>query len=215
MPSHVVPAEHNRYIMKNTKNIYLHSLVVIPFLAATMGLSGGVPVSDPSTLILDITNKVSNVAPKELTPEEKARIEKAAKIDAYFAENDMPLEGKGMKFVLEAEKNDINPFLLPAISVRESTGGRHACKKVPNQVFGWGGCKIGFESIDVGIEKVTAHIAGNMDSTDHWYDGKTERQILRTYNSVIKYYPDQVLKIMDDMAKIDVSTTSKTIALNS
>ena len=214
MPSQVVPTEHNRHIMKNTKNIYLHSLVVIPFLAATMGMSGGVPVSDPSTLILDITNKVSTVAPKELTVEEKARIEKAAKIDAYFAKYDMTLEGHGMKFVLEAEKNGINPFLLPAISVRESTGGKFSCTSVANSFAGWGGCKIRFESIDSAIEIISAHLGGNKDSTDHWYDGKTERQILRTYNSVIKYYPDQVLKIMDNMASIDVSTPN-TIALNS
>lgn len=200
--------------MKNTKHIYLHSLVVLPFLAATMGMGGGVPVSDPNTLILDITNKVSVIAPKELTEEEKARNEKAAKIDAYFAKYNMPLEGYGMKFVLEAEKNGIDPYLVPAISVVESTGGKFACTSVPNQFLGWGGCKIGFESKEVAIQTVSEHLGGKRESTDQWYKNKTIVQMLGKYNSVNKKYIPKTLSVMSEMASIDVSTP-KTIALSS
>ena len=72
-----------------------------------------------------------------ITQEEVDRKDKADAIDAYFAKNDAPLEGYGMKFVLEAEKNVIDWRLLPAIAMRESTGGKHACKSVKNSVFGY------------------------------------------------------------------------------
>ena len=36
----------------------------------------------------------------------------------------MPLFGMGMKMCKEAEKNELDWRLLPAIAVRESTGGK-------------------------------------------------------------------------------------------
>ena len=206
--------EHNRRIMKNNKkHIYLQSLVLIPLLATTMSVGGSVPVTDTTnTLIFNLPSIVS--ASKELTPEEKERKLIAAKIDKYFADRNMPLEGYGSKFVLEAVKNGIDPTLLAAISVRESTGGIHACKKADFSVFGWGGCKISFESIDSAIEIVSAHLGGNNERTDHWYDNKTTYQILRTYNTVIKRYPEQVIDIMKNISETQVED-GKQLALNS
>ena len=131
-----------------------------------------------------------------ITQEEVARKEKADAIDTYFAKYDAPLEGYGMKFVVEAEKNGIDWRLLPAISMRESTGGIHACKKVPNSVFGWGSCKISFNSIDESIEIVARSLGGNNPKTSHHYEDKTVTQILKKYNSVIPNYSAQVVKIM-------------------
>ena len=130
---------------------------------------------------------------------ETERKEKADATDAYFAEYDTPLEGYGMKFVIEAEKNNLDWRLLPAIAMRESTGGKFACKKVTNSVFGWGSCKIGFKSIDESIEIVAFNLGGNNPNTDHHYEGKTTEQILRKYNSYIKNYPAQVMKIMKEI----------------
>lgn len=127
---------------------------------------------------------------------EKARQEKAGAIDTYFAKYDAPLEGHGMKFVIEAEKNGIDWRLLPAIAMRESTGGIHACKKVPNSVFGWGSCKISFNSIDESIEIVSRSLGGNHPGTARHYENKTVTQILKKYNSVIPGYSSQVIKIM-------------------
>ena len=134
-----------------------------------------------------------------ITQEEVIRKDKADAIDAYFASHDAPLLGHGMKFVLEAEKNDIDYRLLPAIAMRESTGGIHACKRVANSVFGWGSCKIGFESIDESIEVVARNLGGNNPNTDHHYEDKTIVQILKKYNSVIPNYSKQVIRIMKDI----------------
>ena len=124
---------------------------------------------------------------------------KAKAIDTYFGEHKMPLEGQGMKMVQEAEKNNIDWHLLPAIAVRESTGGIHACTGATHSFFGWGSCKINFNSDEESIEIVAKHLGGNDPKTARHYDDKTTYQILRKYNSYIVKYPEQVLKIMDDI----------------
>jgi len=177
----------------NKKQIisYLQSIIAIPMLAIGMPLSG---ITIPSlTAVNDSLTSENSVI---ITQEEVARKEKADAIDAYFAKYDAPLEGHGMKFVIEAEKNGIDWRLLPAISMRESTGGIHACKKVPNSVFGWGSCKISFNSIDESIEIVSRSLGGNHPGTARHYEDKTVTQILKKYNSVIPGYSSQVIKIM-------------------
>ena len=135
-----------------------------------------------------------------ITQEEVARNEKAGLIDAYFKDHNAPLEGHGIKFVLEAEKNDLDWRLLPAIAMRESTGGIHACKKASNSVFGYGSCKISFGSIDESIEIVAKSLGGNNPNTARHYDNKTISQILKKYNSVIPGYANQVMRIMKNIS---------------
>ncbi|HLP86975.1 MAG TPA: hypothetical protein VK153_03855 [Candidatus Paceibacterota bacterium] len=171
---------------------YLQSIIAIPMLAIVMPLSG---VSTTITS-LAANNNLTEENSVIITQEEVARKEKADAIDSYFHKYDAPLEGYGMKFVLEAEKNDIDWRLLPAIAMRESTGGKQACKKVPNSVFGYGSCKISFNSIDESIEIVARSLGGNNPKTAHHYDDKTTIEILNKYNSVIPGYDKQVVKIM-------------------
>lgn len=132
---------------------------------------------------------------------------KADAIDEYFKERDMPLEGTGMKMVLEAEKNDLDWRLIPAIAVRESTGGKNECKKVSNNPFGWGSCKIGFISNEHAIEVIAMNLGGNNPNTARHYDNKTAKQILRAYNppSIVRRYAEQVISIMNAIGKPDVS----------
>lgn len=139
---------------------------------------------------------------------------KADAIDSYFKAHDMPLEGMGMKMVLEAEKNDIDWRLLPAIAVRESTGGKFDCKKVENNAFGWGSCKIGFKSTEEAIETVARNLGGNNPKTEMHYDNKTTKQILRAYNppSVVPKYAQQVMSIMDAIGKADTAPVVTTPA---
>ena len=174
-------------------------------LAIAVPLSGIPSIPSITALNNTITSENSVIT----TQEEVARKEKAGLIDAYFKEHDAPLEGYGMKFVVEAEKNDIDWRLLPAIAMRESTGGKQACKRVPNSVFGWGSCKISFESIDQSIEVVSKNLGGNNPNTDHHYEGKTTEQILRKYNSYIKNYPAQVMSIMEDISPTKTDTDKK------
>ena len=183
--------------MKHTK-IYIYrfaqSFIAIPLVLAT---------SMSTVQFPDITSgapAIEMVAPTlsydELPEVMEAR---ALAIDTYYKERNMPLEGYGKKMVEEALKNDIDWRLLPAISVRESTGGKHACKRVKNSNFGFGSCKINFESIDKEIEIVARNLGGNNPKTSHHYDNKTTKQILQAYNppSVVPTYAQDVMKIMD------------------
>lgn len=148
------------------------------------------------------------VALKEATDTEIIKQKaKAEAIDAYFRDRDMPLEGTGMKMVLEAEKNGLDWRLVPAIAVRESTGGKFACKRVKFNPFGWGSCKIGFKSMDEAIEKLAHNLGGNNPNTDHFYADKSVKEILQRYNppSVVKYYAEQVMKIMDTIGPEEVT----------
>lgn len=126
---------------------------------------------------------------------------KADAIDAYFDSHDMPLSGTGLKMVQEAENNGLDWRLLAAIAVRESTGGKNDCQKVDNNPFGWGSCKIGFDSIDEAIETVARNLGGNNPSTAYHYSGKTTKEILQKYNppSVVAHYAQQVMSIMKDI----------------
>ena len=114
----------------------------------------------------------------------------------------MPLAGYGMKMVLEAEKHDIDWRLIPAIAIRESTGGLHQCKSVTYSPFGFGSCHISFKSYDSAIEIVATNLGGDNPNTARHYEGKTTKAILQTYNppSVVPHYADQVMALMD---KID------------
>lgn len=180
---------------KQKINKLIQSLITIPMLSIVIPFN---VVTLTPTSIASTLNQTTDSTQVIITPEDEARNTKAEEIDSFFASYNSPLEGYGMKFVLEAEKNDIDYRLLPAIAMRESTGGKQACKKVSNSVFGYGSCKISFNSIDESIEIVSASLGGNgSDLSKHHYDGKTTLQILRKYNSVIKNYPNQVVKIMN------------------
>lgn len=66
---------------------------------------------------------------------------RAKKIDAYFAKLDRPISplvGLGEVFVAEADKNQIDWRLLPAIAMAESGGGRSKTANYTSNIFGWG-----------------------------------------------------------------------------
>ncbi|MEI7709102.1 MAG: hypothetical protein WCI76_00100 [bacterium] len=132
---------------------------------------------------------------------------KADAVDAYFNKYDMPLEGTGMKMVTESEKNGLDWRLLPAISVRESTGGKHDCGKTSFNPFGWGSCRIGFKSNNDAIETVARHLSGNDKGTETYYKNKTTLQILHAYNppSVVRDYAEQVMSIMNDIEGMKIT----------
>ncbi|MCE9549149.1 hypothetical protein K8Q98_02000 [Candidatus Nomurabacteria bacterium] len=162
--------------------------------------------------VLLALNKVS----KAIDEADLALEAKANAINTYFTEREMPLEGMGMKMVLEAEKNNIDWRLLPAIAVRESTGGKFACKKATYNSFGWGSCKIGFDSNEHAIEIVAKNLGGNNPNTAKHYDDKTTLQILRAYNppSVVPRYAEQVIAIMSVIGPTEIVVNDKEVAFN-
>ena len=192
--------------MKKTKTIrFVESFIILPIMTIMA------PFGAISNTGVNVINQpqVAFVVSADQQIDQALKL-KADAIDAYFAEHDMPLEGTGMKMVEEAEKNDIDWRLLPAIVVRESTGGKFACKKVKNNSFGWGSCKIGFKSVDGAIETVAKNLGGNNPKTAKHYDNKSIKQILRAYNppSIVPKYAEQVMAIMNSIGDSEIAVIS-------
>lgn len=164
-------------------------------LAVATPLVGITPIASPAVVLSQ--NIPATETSAITTQEVKDRKERADKIDALLASYNSPLVGYGDKFVEEADKNDIDWRLLVAISGQESTFGIHACKKATNSFLGYGSCKINFKSVDEAIERVSASLGGNLESTARHYGGnKTTLQILQKYNTVIPGYQAQVMRLM-------------------
>jgi hypothetical protein len=140
--------------------------------------------------------QVSPVTKVEVSDDD-LRLQKADAINAYFKERSMPLEGTGMTFVLVAEKYGLDWRLLPAISIRESSGGKHACGHNP---FGWGSCKdprYVFRSYEQAIEVLGKNLGGASLGTSSYYAGKSTKEKLHWYNGTVEpTYPDEVIAIM-------------------
>lgn len=156
-----------------------------------------------------------SAANKALDQKLQAEKIKADAINAYFKKYDMPLYGMGMKMVLEAEKNELDWRLLAAIAVRESTGGKFACKTAGFNSFGWASCRIGFSSNEEAIETVAFHLGGNHPKTEKYYDNKTTMQILRAYNppSIMPRYAEQVISIMNAIGKSELISENSPLAM--
>jgi hypothetical protein len=131
---------------------------------------------------------------------------RAVRIDAYFAKNNLPLTGYGSAFVATADKYNLDWRLLPAIAMRESTGGKNVCPygNVYN-VFGWASCKVKFKSYEHAIDSVGAHLAGEIKSTASYYKDKTIPQKLKRYNSVIPSYTKDIYSIMDKIDDMELA----------
>jgi hypothetical protein len=186
--------------MKNKKiTQFLQSFVAIPLFAATMPLAGISAIAEQTVVI---SKEMSQVTAYLITPEEaKTREEQARAIDDYFKSKDAPLAGYGKKFVEEAIKNDLDYRLLPAIAMRETTGGKFTCKnpKAQNNSFGWGSCKMGFKSVDHSIEHIAMTLGGDNPRARVYKAGMTITQILNRYNpeSIMPGYANQVKDIMN------------------
>ena len=168
------------------KNIYKVSqlLAFVPFMA--------IPSISLASHIASL-----DTAPKtaEVVSVEDIRKERALAIDTYFKERSMPLEGTGMTFVLVAEKYGLDWSLLPAIGIRESSGGKAACGHNP---FGWGSCKLhNFGSYEQAIEALGKNLGGGNPKTARYYAGNSTKEKLYYYNgTVLPEYPDEVIAIM-------------------
>lgn len=177
----------------------LHSFVALPLLVSS--------IAGINPNVAEVTNSLvdSSIMGEELSSDLLVSTE-AQKIDAYFRDKNMPLEGYGEVFVREARKNNLDPFLVAAISVRESTGGRHACKSVTHSFLGWGSCKINFESPEKAIEIVSWNLGGNNPRTASFYAEKSTKEILKAYNppSIVAEYAYEVMDIMDTMRNYDI-----------
>jgi hypothetical protein len=182
--------------MKTTHNL-IRSFIIVPLVATTLSMN-----AFTASINQAITPLVAQTEQEQMQQQEREA--KAAKIDAYYAKYNLPLAGHGMQLVLAAEAHGLDWRLLPALAMRETTGGKFACKFNP---FGFGSCKIGYKSFDEAIEAVAAHLGGDNESTDQYYAGKDTKGILKVYNSVIPGYTNQILSIMNKIDTVVVPAT--------
>lgn len=119
---------------------------------------------------------------------------RTAAIDRYMRDRSMPLAGYGALMVAQADEYDIDWRLLPAIAIRESSGGKFSCGNNP---FGWASCRIDFKSIEEAIDIVAWNFGGHNPNTAAYYKGDTPEK-LQSYNgTVIPRYPTEVMRIME------------------
>jgi hypothetical protein len=177
------------------------SLLSVPFLNST---------STASTTSSTTIGIFPEIIKFEETLENKQDAIQAAKIDKYFANNNLPLAGYGKFFVETSDKYNLDWRLLAAIAMRESTGGKNPCPNGSKNVFGWHSCKTYFKTYEEAIDKVGQHLAGEVKSTAGYYKNKTIPQKLKRYNSVI---PDYTQDIYSIMAKIENQKVSSELAL--
>ena len=214
--------------MKNNNLIrFVQSLVLLPVMTMSIGFPSIQDIGNSNVLVQKVNIEASGVIAAnqaivsqvdQLNPEVDAKAQilkvEADAIDAYFAAHNMPLEGTGMKMATIADQNDLDWRLLPAIAVRESTGGKSACTKVGHNFFGWASCKVGFKSDEEAIETVAKNLSGNNPKTAHHYDNKTVKEILHAYNppSIVPRYAEQVMSIMNTIGDADVTPLTNTLA---
>ncbi len=197
-------------LMFKSKYVFVRSLIVLPMLSSMSLGTSLLSQADVSPISM-VTNSIDiPFTTNTAVLEDQVLKEKAAKIDKYFADRSMPLEGYGEVFVTEAEKNGLDWALIAAIAVRESSGGINACKKATHSFLGWGSCKINFSSKEEAIATVARNLGGNNPNTASHYAGRDTIGILESYNprTVVAHYPEQVVAIMDDIKETEVSNTS-------
>jgi hypothetical protein len=165
---------------------------IMVFILTVIISSNGFYVLAPvNTQMLEILETVNSEAKVETIDE------RAERIDAYFEKRGMPLTGYGAKFVEVADKYGIDWRLLPAIGVRESSGGKHLMNNNP---FGWGSAKIPFTDFNDAIEVVAYNLSGNNPNTARYYKDTDSYKKLWYYNgTVMPTYPDEVIAIMNMM----------------
>ena len=179
----------------------VHSFIALPLLVSQLQFGMLAQLQDSS--VLANLNLGSTGESQTIDNHSLDILIHAKKIDNYFENHDLPLTGYGLAFAVAADEYGLDPYLLPAIAMRETTGGLNLCKnpKGQNNAFGWGSCKIGFDSHEEAIERVALNLAGENPKTAFAYKGKTLKEKLESYNppSAKPGYANQVMSIMEDI----------------
>lgn len=191
----------------------LNSFILIPLLLsniATPNLANNEADTESPKESISLNFQIF----KDLKAPEIIVDSRAAKIDAYFAQWDLPLAGYGKEMVAAADMYGIDWRLLPALAKLETTGGKNLCKnpKGKNNPFGFGSCTIGFNSFEDSFYAVAKTLSGNGEKTSHLYKGKTIEEILEVYNppatpGITKNYHGKAFKVMNDIENMQVDSS--------
>src|SRR5579863_6713641 len=112
------------------------------------------------------------------------------KLQAFFEAYHCPAPYHVDDYLREADKNAIDYRLLPAISVRESTCGRHSRL---NNHWGWDSARSGFSSVKAGIRFLARKLA-----LGESYKDKTIEDKLKIYNPKVQY-ATEVKHLMEEI----------------
>lgn len=116
---------------------------------------------------------------------------RTSEVSGFMLKHQCPKPYYIKEYLNAADKYNLDYRLLPAISIQESSCGRHYRF---NNYWGWNSARTGFESVQYGIDFVTGQL-----SEGHYYKNKTITQKLKTYNSENPEYYKEVLHLMDQM----------------
>jgi|SRR5579863_9484274 len=118
--------------------------------------------------------------------------ERRQRLQAFFEAYRCPVPYHVDDYLREADKNAIDYRLLPAISVRESTCGRHSRL---NNHWGWDSARSGFSSVRAGIRYLAQTLARGARYKDKTIDGK-----LKVYNPKVQYVAEvkQLMQEIED-----------------
>jgi hypothetical protein len=126
-------------------------------------------------------------------PDFPAADHRAANLHQFFSKYKCPEPYNEDAYVQAANAYNLDYRILPAVSVQESSCGKHY-PVVTNNLWGWDSAQTGFGSIREGIDFVSEQLAGGRH-----YQGKSLIQKLRAYNPNAEYAP----KIMALMKEIE------------
>ena len=131
---------------------------------------------------------LASAANAPLQPPDERRL----KLQAFFQSYKCPAPYHVEDYLTEADKNAIDYRLLPAISVRESTCGRHARL---NNHWGWDSARSGFSSVKAGIRYLARTL-----SLGPRYKDKPVNAKLKTYNPNLQYVAE-VMRLMGEISE--------------
>lgn len=118
------------------------------------------------------TLRVKTAPPEPMATPTSTPHPNSYKIDRFLAAKNSPMIGTGQVYTEAAGRSGVDPFLMVAISGKESSFGKHACGY---NVWGIGNCRWGFRSYQHGIEYLSRLLAKPL------YSGKSLRKIAYTY----------------------------------
>lgn len=190
----------------------LHSFVLLPLLLTNVNAPDmfNKPLI-PDQVIENLGLNFQNL--KYDTTELALPDPRAEKIDAYFAQWDLPLSGYGDELVKVADEYGLPYNLLPALAMLETTGGKNVCKSETgkNNFFGYGSCKIKFATPEDSFRAVAKTISGNSEKTAHLYAGKSVEEILEVYNppeveGIMPGYHKKAIRVMSEIDNMKISS---------
>jgi hypothetical protein len=138
------------------------------------------------------------------TPSPTNTNEDSRQLEYFFRKYNCPLLPYVQQFLDSSQKYNLDWRLLPAVSFKESTCGKHS---LGNNPFGFGitkSLRYNFNSYEEAIDYVAGAISGEdtKDAKNYLRANKDPREILYIYNGKVEPgYGDRVLEIMEEIGQ--------------